>query len=294
MTTNHERASFGAALRDAAESFSVPRVEDLHELAVRRGRQIRRRKAAGRGVSAAVAIVAMGALTASLLGSGTPNRQSAVSPTPTPTGAHKSVPPIRPGLGRYMAEHLLALLPPGARLDTGTGLSALNGSGYSIMGSNGIWAAFAQAFVMYGGQRYQIVVQVNRQWLSRTCATLPPMDGPCTSKPLGRGTLVSTAGTLGPSTTQWSDYWNLADGASVELDVRPADSAATRNLYTEKQIESFVTAPAWTSVLDGLPQVVHCGDLEPQNGENSVQGWLCVPTGKMYPDQLADVYTTKD
>ena len=62
------------------------------------------------------------------------------------------------------------------------------------------------------------------------------------------------------------------------------------NPFTERQMQDLLTAPAWTRVLDGLPAVVSCPDLEPVSiTKRGEPGWKCTTTGKIYP-QAADQY----
>ena len=269
MTTNHERASFGAALRDAAESFSVPPAEELHERAVRRGRRIKRRKAAGTVTSVGVVFAVAAVLTASLLSSSAPEQRPTEAKPDTPAG-----------LGQYMAEHLDALLPQGAQLTTlaGTKFAPLNGGGYGITTPDGEWAAGASAMFNYGGHRYVFNLSVTRNLANANCASLPPTMYPCTSKPVGRGTLVSAI----DGNNNWYYYWNLSDGTSVQLLTEDGPGRAPVS-YTEQQIESLVAAPAWTSVLSGLPPLVHCTGLKMVDSNNAALGWVCPSTHKTYP-----------
>ena len=278
---SHERASFGAALRDAAESFTVPPTEQIHERALRRGRQIRRRRTAGT-LSAALAVAAVGVLTASLLSPGAPTRPPMESAT-TYTAATMT----RSQLGQYMSYHLLALLPPGARSTGHLFPDQLNGDGYSVQAPDGAWAAHGYAVIALGGKRYTVGVDVIRGALKQTCAMHPSTDV-CTSKSLGQGTLVSGVSmtTPGKTASGWYYYWNLAGGASVQLIVNPYYSANPPALFTQQQAEAFVTAPAWTSVLNGLPQIVHCDNLK-MSEQGIATEWTCPSTGKVYPGPWA-------
>jgi hypothetical protein len=274
---SHERASFGAALRDAAESFTVPPTERIHERALRRGRQIRRRRTAGT-LSAALAVAAVGVLTASLLSAGTPTR----TPTETATSTQTAATMTRTQLGVYMAVHLRALLPPKAE-PTSITIPIYSSDGYSVQTPDGDWAATAYVIVSVGGKRYVVAVDVTRTPLKQTCASHPPTDV-CTSKSLGRGTLVTDVSmtTPGKMAVGWNYYWNLAGDASVRLSVNPYQSPDPHDPFTQQQAEALVTAPAWTSVLNGLPQIVHCDNLK-MSEQGIASEWTCPSTGKVYP-----------
>ena len=279
---NHEPASFGAALRDAAESFTVPPTERIHERALRRGRQIRRRRAAGT-LSVAAAVAAVGVLTASLLSLGTPTQPPMETATSTQTATM-----TRTQLGVYMAVHLRELLPPKAA-GTSITIPVYSSDGYSVQTPNGDWAATAYVVVSAGGKQYVVTVDVTRTPQKQTCA-LHPLTDVCTSKPLGRGTLVTDVimSTPGKMAVGWNYYWNLAGDASVRLSVNPTNQSPDpqHNPFTQQQAEAFVTAPAWTSVLNGLPQIVHCDNLK-MSEHGIATEWTCPSTGEVYPGPWA-------
>lgn len=277
---NREPASFGAALREAAESFAVPQAEELHERAVRRGRQLRRRRVAGTSVSAAAVVAAVGALTFGLLGTG--------SPAGTPT-ASASGPLADSQVGGYLADHFQPLFPPGAQLSTSSGQPALQGYGYGVLDPTGQWQAEAGAFVTDAGHQYAMELQVKREPADPHCQTPPSAGYQCTSKPLGSGTLVTTIGPGINGSGSWDYAWALGDGRSVELAVTqfgPLQAPASyRDPYTQQQAEQVLTAPAWTRVVDGLPQIVDCaGGLKSVQTDSRLTGWSCASTGRTYPN----------
>jgi hypothetical protein len=281
MTINEERESFSAVLHDAALHFDLPRSGDLYDAAVRRGRRIKRRRALRMGTASGFALAAAGVLVAVLATPGTtPSR-----PDVTVTGAATT------HLGKYMAENLKALLPSGTKLQLGTGALPLSGTGYDILSSSGIWEADASASIVYEGRKYSVELQVIQQRTNWDCSSFF-IHGSCTTKQVGGGTFIVASSTQQGGPKTYFYFWNLAGGKEIEFQVNPnLNTKNPTNPFTERQMRDLLTAPAWTRVLDGLPAVVDCPDLEPfSNGpHNSAPAWRCTTTGKIYPQQ-ADVY----
>lgn len=280
MTINEERESFSAALHDAALHFDLPRSADLYDDAVRRGRRIKRRRGLRTGTASGFALAAAGVAVAVLATAGTTPSHPDVTVTTTAI-TH---------LGRYMAENLRALLPAGTTLQLGTGLSPLTGTGYDMTSNNGIWQADAAASIIYEGERYSVELQVIQQRVNWDCSSFF-VNGPCRTKQVDGGTFIAASTTQqgGPKTYYY--FWNLAGGKEIEFQVNPnLNTKNPTDPFTEQQMQDLLTAPAWTSVLSGLPAVVSCPDLEPfRASTQSFQVWKCTTTGKLYPQQ-ADMY----
>ena len=280
MTINEEPESFSAALHDAASHFDLPSSGDLYEGAVRRGRRIKRGRALRTGTASAFALAAAGVL-------------MVVVATPGTAPSHPNVPVTSAAithLGRYMAENLRALLPAGTKLEVGTGALPLTGTGYSILSSTGLWEADAAASIVYAGERYSVELQVIQQRTNWDCSSLF-IHGSCTTKQVDGGTFIAASSTQQGGPQSYTYLWNLAGGKEIELQVNPnLNTKNPTNPFTERQMQDLLTAPAWTRVLDGLPAVVSCPDLEPFSlNKQGEPGWKCTTTGKIYP-QAADQY----
>jgi hypothetical protein len=193
-------------------------------------------------------------------------------------------------LGRYMAENLRALLPAGTKLQVGTGALPLTGTGYDMPSNDGVWQADAAASITYEGEKYSVELQVIQQRTNWDCSSFF-IHGPCTTKQVDGGAFIVTSDTQqgGPKTYMY--FWNLAGGKEIEFQVNP--NLNTRNPtdpFTEQQMQDLLTAPAWTSVLDGLPAVINCPDLEPVSiDKQGAPGWKCTATNRIYA-QSADQY----
>jgi len=276
MSIHEGRESFAVALHETAGRIEAPFAEFLYEGAVRRGKQMRRRRRTGAALTGFVAVGAAAAAAVGLLGNG--------RPAPTPVSAAsisaKDVP-------KYMATTFMSVLPSGALLQPSTGAATLTGYGYSMLDNNGQWSAAAQTLIAYQGQKYTALLTVTDG--SMTCAQFNGQAA-CTTQRIGSATLVSVGPPPGKSEPQSVNYsLNYPDGKSVQLALTPnTDDTATHPPLTEQQAELIVTSPVWNQVLAGLPAPVSCPDLEPAPGKLAPTEWICATTGKLYPSHGQD------
>lgn len=101
MSIHEGHESIAVALRETAERIEAPVAEFLYEGAVRRGKQIRRRRRTGAALTGVVAIGAAAVAVAGLSGTG----RAAPPPAPVATISPKDLP-------KYMATTACADLEP--------------------------------------------------------------------------------------------------------------------------------------------------------------------------------------
>ena len=272
MSIHEGRESFAVALHETAEQIETPFAEFLYEGAVRRGKQIRRRRRTGAALTGVAAVGAAAAVAAvGLSGTG----RAAPAPVQVATISPKDVP-------KYMATTFISVLPSGVLLQTSDGDSTLSGWGYSMPGNDGRWSAAAQTLIVYQGQKYTAALSVADGGM--TCQEFSQLVT-CNTKRIGSATLVYPGPLKGASQLKNEDYnLDYADGKSVQLQVTPnTDNTASIVPFTEQQAEHIVTSPVWNPVLADLPARVSCPDLEPAPGKLAAPEWLCTTTGKLYP-----------
>ena len=274
MSTNEQPESFSAALHEAALSIDTPPSAALYGDAVRYGRRIKRRRAIGSGLTAAVAVVAAGALAFGLTGSGAGTGAPAVT-VPVATAPDGTV------TEQYMVDALASVLPSNAKIDESVSAEPSHGSAYAVAGSDGSWGAVAQLSVRASGSTYLLKVEIMQGTAQLpTCPSYAPGEqGPACDAGTAEG------GTFGyASAAALSSYaWNLSARQSIVVTVRSTASSAngTTSPFTANQIEQLVSAKVWTKVLRDLPTPVNCSRLLPTNPEAT--GWKCMSTGKTYP-----------
>lgn len=272
MSFHEGRESFAVALHETAEQIEAPFAEFLYEGAVRRGKQIRRRRRTGAALTGVVAVGAAAAVAAvGLSGAG----RATPAPIPVATISPKDVP-------KYMATTFMSVLPHGILLQTSDGESTLTGYGYSMPGNDGRWSAAAQTLIVYQGQKYTASISVADGGL--TCQEFSSLVT-CNTKRIGSATLVYPGPLKGASQLANEDYnLDYSDGKSVQLQVMPnTHNTASIVPITEQQAEQIVTSPAWNQVLADLPAPVSCPILERAPGSLAATEWLCATTGKLYP-----------
>ena len=277
MSTNEQPESFSAALHEAALSIDTPPSAALYGDAVRHGRRIKRRRAIGGGLTAAVAVATAGALTLALSGSGAGTASHpTVAVLPVATSAVDGT-----VTKQYMADALESVLPSNAKIDESASAEPSHGSAYAVAGSDGSWGAVAQVGVRVSGSTYLLKVEI-----MQGTAQLPT----CPSYAPGEHGLACSAGTVEggtfgfASSADYSTYaWNLSAQQSIVVTVRSTANLAAekKTPFTVNQIEQLVSAKVWTKVLRDLPTPVNCSDLLPTNPEAG--SWKCMSTGKTYP-----------
>jgi hypothetical protein len=300
MTMYEEREDFAAVLHETADGIETPRPEALYGGAVRRGRQIRRRRTLGTGAAAVVAVAAAGALAAALTG-GAPGGGHAVASAAT-TGVRASGAPspsasaTASGTGQAILHLLLDALPKSADvLQNAEGGVQPQAHG-PFVNDSGDWYVEADVSLSSTGSSGSSAVSVNAQRGTsiEDCAEAEKAGGwptdTCRIESAGGGTLIVDESAKDPSAGEdnpiWNYTWNSPSGYEVNLTI--GDSSLAAFALTQQQIVKVLTDPSWRTATAQLPEPVCPGGSMTQvaspGGAFGAPGIAlkCSTTGKVY------------
>ena len=298
---HEERESFAAVLHETADEIETPHAEALYGGAVRRGRQIRRRRTLGTSAAAVVAVAAAGALAAALTG-GAAGGGHAVASAPT-TGVRTSGAPspsataATSGAAEAAILHVfLDALPKSADvLQNPEGGVQPQAHGPSVDDS-GDWVVEADVSLRSSGTSGWSAVSVDAQRGTSIddCAEAENAGGwstdTCRIESADGGTLIIDESAKDPSVGEnnpiWNYTWNSPSGYEVTLTI--GDSSLAAFALTPSQILSVLTDPSWQTTTAQLPTPVCPGGKMTQvpatSGAFGAPGIAlkCSTTGKIY------------
>jgi hypothetical protein len=297
MSQNPEHEGFADALHGAAAVFEPPDAARLHDAAVRRGRQLRRRRAGVAVVSGTVALGTAGVLAAFALPGAAGHSTAAVITAP-PAAGHSSpsyprptaLPPIRAGeiSGPLFQTVLEYVLPSGAQVvvtggpnDPNEDVEVLDTSTHSY------YVQTAVTIKSSGRFGTLISVSVAHTAGSDTCAFLEQArkGSTCTRSTLAGGKLldnvVSSDGVL--------EFFEWTSPAGYEIDLELQDSTVHDFALTKAQAEAIITNQVFGTVARTLPPDPCVGGTfskpvdPPSPGMSPLQHVRCSTDGKLYP-----------
>lgn len=307
MSQNPERESFADALRDAAAVFEPPDVAGLHGAAVRRGRQIRRRRAGAGVVGGAVALSVAGVVAFALpaaashgtsvavANSGAPPTAGSVAPSPTyprPTAA----PAVRSGgiTAAVLQGSIEYALPAGAQV-VGLGGPLPSTNIELVDASTHSWYAQDTVTIKSSGQFGTLIaVSVDHTGGSDTCSALNQGigggKGQCTRSALAGGTLLDEAvpeGVLSSDGVFEIFEWFSPTGYGMYVQLQ--DSTTADFAVTKAQIEALLTNQVFAAIAQALPADACVGGSfsqpvdPPTPGESPLQHVRCSTNGQLFP-----------
>lgn len=304
MSQNREWTSFADALQDAAADFKAPDTARLHDLAVRRGRQIKRRRA-GAAVGGTVALgtagvlaftlsVAAGHGTAAAVNSGAPPA-GAVSPSPLYTHpAH--APAIRSGeiTASVIQDAVEYALPSGAQV-VQTGGPTPNTNVEVVDTDTHSWYVQTAVTLKSRGQfGTEAAVSVAHTASSDTCSNLNQSwgsgAGQCTQSTVDGGQLLDEVVPPGVvSSSGVSEFFEWFSPAGYETDLQLGDTTVDDFALTKTQAEAVLTNQVFGEIAQALPADACVGGSfsapvdPPSPGQSPLQHVRCSSDGNLYP-----------
>ena len=307
MSQNPEWESFADALHDAAAVFEAPDTARLHGAAVRRGRQIRRRRAGAAVAGGTVALGAVGALVFTLPvggGHGTSVAAASSSETattqsasPSPSYVRPTAPPlIRSGGITYgvMLGALEYALPPAAQV-TQTGGPAAAVDAEVVDSNSHSWYAQTSITIKSTGQfGTQVSVSVAHTAGPDTCSALDQGTGngkgTCSQSTVEGGKLLDLVvppGVVSSDGVFEFFEWFSPSGYGTTLQLQ--DSTLDDYAVTKAQAEAILTNQVFGSIAQALPPDACVGGTfsnpvdPPSPGSSPLQHVRCSSDGQLYP-----------
>jgi hypothetical protein len=306
MSQNPERASFADALHDAAADFAAPDTMRLHDLAVRRGRQIKRRRAGAAAAGGTVALGMAGVLAfalsattnhgaAAAANSGTP-ATGAVEPSPSYT--HPAAPPaIRSGgiTSSVIQDALEYALPPGAQVMRTGGPADLNTDAEVVDTNTHSWYVQTEVTLKSRGQLGTgVAISVAHTASPDTCATLNQGMGggvgECTQSTLDGGQLLDDVVPPGvESNSGVFEFLEWFSPTGYETDLQLQDTTLDDFALTKAQADAVLTNQVFTAIAQALPPDACVGGTfsnpvdPPSPGQSPLQHVRCSSDGTLYP-----------
>jgi hypothetical protein len=304
MTTEREPDALAEALRDAAFSFEPPPPTYFHARAVRRTRQIKRRRAAmGGALACLLTLGAAGTLAVTLTGraprevtaagpSATTQVHTAVAEETTPTPSASATAGTGGVTEQEVLQAFLSALPSEAdALQTQNpeqGVSAPWATGPQVNSLSGDWYVAAGASLKSSSAAGSSTVSLDAQRgvQTATCAEAVARDpGTCTTSHVDGGTLILDKTPHHPDPI-WDYSWISPAGNEVDLSI--GDDSVSDFALTEQQVIGVLADPVWGGIAARLPAPVCVGgDLTETYataaGSNPAIELKCSLNGKLYP-----------
>jgi hypothetical protein len=300
MTMYEERESFAAVLHETADEIETPHAEALYGGAVRRGRQIRRRRTLGASAAAVVAVAAAGALAAALAG-GTASGGHAVASAPTTEVRGSGTPSPSPsatgsGTGQAILRVLLDALPKSADVLANPEGGVQPQAHGPFVNDSGDWYVEADVSLRSTGSTGLSAVSVSAQRGAsiEDCAAAENAGGwpsdTCRIESADGGTLIIDESAKDPSAGEdnpiWNYTWNSQSGYEVNLTI--GDSSLAAFALTQQQIVGVLTDPGWQTAAAQLSAPVCPGGRMtqvPSTGKLFAASGIalkCSTTGEVY------------
>lgn len=314
MSQNPERESFADALHDAAVAFEAPDTVSLQS-AVRRGRQIKRRRAGATAMGGTVALGAAAVLAFTLAAPATGHGPAAVpvaisaanggarptegadaSPSPAyvrPTAA----PVVRSNeITQSVIEGALEYALPASAQVVSAGGFAPNTNVEVIDVNTDSWYVQDEINLESPGQfgGTSVAVSVAHTAGSDTCATLNAGDadgkGHCSQSTLDGGKLFDESvpeGTIASNSV--SEFFEWYSPAGYETDIQLSDATFSDFALTKAQVEEMITNQVFGEIAQALPADPCVGGTfskpvdPPSPGQSPLQHVRCSANGKLYP-----------
>lgn len=308
MSQNSERGHLSDALYAAASGFEPPDAVSLHAAAVRRGRQIRRRRR-GAALAGTVALGAVGVLAftavagagrgpvVSAASGGVSASAAAPAATATPTLARPTAPPtFRGGVlsGPALNQALEYALPSDAVVLTAGGFTDPNLNTAAVDPTTHSW--YAQTAVTIKSPRPQgTLVSISVQHTSDpdTCKTfnrtMANGAGTCTQTTVDGGKLleVDIFGVMAPPAA--FEYFEWFSPAGYQTNLQLQDATFAEIALTKSQGAAILTSQALESIAEAMPGDACVGGTlsapvdPPTPGQSPLQHRRCSTDGQLYP-----------
>lgn len=310
MSQDPEPASLADALQDAAAAFKAPDTVSLHGAAVRRGRQIKRRRA-GAAIGGGAAALGMAGVLAFTLSAGaghgtvvsaaSGSSSPAASPPSTQPAASPSYPrattppTIRSGAitGTVMQDALEYELPSNAQIVMAGGYGNAN---VEVVSTNThSWYAQGAVTIKSSGEiGTTLAISAVHTAGSDTCATLNQGRGDgrstCTQTTLDGGKLLDQVVPVGVlSSDGVFEFFEWYSPAGYETDLELQDSTLGAFAVTKAQAEAILTSQIFGSVAQVLPADACVGGSfsnsvdPPSPGQSPLQHVRCSTNKNLYP-----------
>lgn len=301
MSQNPERESLADALHDAAAVYPAPDVVSLHGAAVRRGRQIKRRRAGAVVGGGAVALGMAGLLAFTLSagaghGTAVAAASGGASPTASPSSTRPAAPPvIRSGAitGTVMQDALEYVLPPHVQMVMDGGFGDVSVEVVDV-NTHSWYAQTAVTIKSSGDVGTTVAISVAHTAGSDTCAALNSGRGggrgTCTQSSLGGGKLLDEIVPVGVlSNDGVFEFFEWYSPAGYETDLELQDSTVDDFAVTKSQAEAMLTNQIFREIAEALPTDACVGGSfsktvdPPSPGQSPLQHVRCSTNHSLYP-----------
>ena len=306
MSHNPEQASLADVLEDVVTVFEAPNTARLHGAAVRRGRQIKRRRTGAAVAGSTMALGTAGVLTFALTAapshgtavaaasSGAPSAK-VVSPSPSytrPTAA----PIIRSGeiTGSVINDALEYALPPDSQVEMPVG--GFGPVNVEVVDPTSHTWYVQTAFVIKsnGPIGTSVAISVMHTAQADTCSSLNRVSGngkgTCTQSTVAGGKLLDEAVPSGVLDNNGvHDFVEWFSPTGYETYVQLQDSTADDVALTEAQTEAILTNQIFGEIAQALPADACVGGTfsnsvdPPSPGDSPLQHVRCSSDGNLYP-----------
>lgn len=305
MSQNPDQVDLADVLHDAVTVFGAPDTARLHGPAVRRGRQIKRRRAGATAAGGAVALGAAGVLAFTLSGApshGTPvsvangGSKAATVASPSPAYTHPAVPPdIRPDAitASVIQDALEYALPPDAQVTQTGGFSA-NTNVEVVDPSSHSWYVQTAFTIKSAGQSgTSVAISVTHTAGSDSCSAILAAwqdKGQCTTSTLDGGKLLKTVlpvGVVSSDGVYETLEWFSPSGYGTTLEL--GDTTVNDIALTDTQADAVLANQVFTEIAQALPADACVGGSfsqpvdPPSVGQSPVEHVRCSTNGTLYP-----------
>lgn len=307
MSHNPEQASLADVLEDVVTVFEAPNTARLHGAAVRRGRQIKRRRTGAAVAGSTMALGTAGVLTFALTAA--PSHGTAVAAassgapsakvvSPSPTYIRPTAPPvIRSGeiTGTVMNDALEYALPPDSQVEMPVGGFGPVNVEVVDSATHTWYVQTAFTIKSSGSIGTMVAVSVNHTAQYDSCSSFNRNSGDgkgsCTQSTVDGGKLLDEAVPAGvlDGTGHVYEYVEWFSPSGYETFVQLSDDTVNDIALTKAQTDAVLTNQIFGEIAQALPADACVGGTfsspvdPPSPGQSPLQHVRCSSDGKLYP-----------
>lgn len=306
MSHDPEQASLADVLEDVVTVFEAPNTARLHDAAVRRGRQIKRRRTGAAVAGSTMALGTAGVLTFALTaapGHGTAvaaassGAPSAKVVAPSPSYIHQTAAPvIRSGeiTGSVINEALEYALPPDSQMVMSGGFGPTVNVEV-VDPTSHIWYVQTAFVIKSGGPiGTSVAISVMHTAQADTCSSLNRVNGDgkgtCIQSTVAGGKLLDEAVPAGVLDNNGvHEYFEWFSPSGYETYVQLQDSTTDDLALTKAQTDAVLTNQIFGEIARALPADACVGGTfsnsvdPPSPGDSPLQHVRCSSDGQLYP-----------
>jgi len=308
MSHNPEQPSLADVLEDAVTVFEAPNTARLHGAAVRRGRQIKRRRTGAAVAGSTMALGTAGVLTFALTAA--PSHGTAVAAassgapsakvvSPSPTYIRPTAPPvIRSGeiTGSVITDALEYALPQDSQVEMPVGGFGPTVNVEVVDSTTHTWYVQTAFTIKSSGPvGTTVAVSVNHTAQPDTCSSFNRNagsgEGTCTQSTVDGGKLldeVVPSGVL-DGTGNVYEYFEWFSPSGYETYVQLTDNTVADLALTKAQTDAVLTNQIFGEIAQALPADACVGGTfsspvdPPSPGQSPLQHVRCSSDGQLYP-----------